>query len=115
MSTFNIVNFDILPSLNLGCAFPEMDYINKLVLTTLAPIALCVLVILIQYTRKRSFRGAVNSSISTILKISFVVFITVSSVVFGFFKSDHFEDIDTSFLELDYSLDVRRCKPKKQV
>ena len=48
-----------------------------------------------------------TSSIPTILTISFLVFITTSSVVFGYFKTDEIVDIGKTYLELDYSLDVQ--------
>ena len=57
---------------------------------------------------KRSLRKAVNSSTPMILTISFLAFITTSSVVFGYFKTDAIVDIDKTYLELDYSLDVQK-------
>ena len=92
MAALSFVNFDFLPSLNMECIFPDVDYMHKLLFTTLGPIFVCVSIILALWLKKRSFKEAVASSTSTILTITFLVFISTSSVVFGFFKTDEMVD-----------------------
>ena len=110
MAALNVVNFDFLPNLNMECAFPDVDYISKLLFTTLGPIFVCMLIVLVLWPIKRSFRKAVTSSISKILTISFLVFISTSSVVFGFFKTDEIVDTGVTYLELDYTVDVHKSR-----
>jgi len=110
MAALSFVNFDFLPSLNVECAFPDIDYIHKLLFTTLGPIFVCMLIILVLWPIKRSFRQAVTSSISKILTISFLVFISTSSVIFGFFKTDEMVDTGVTYLELDYTVDVHKSR-----
>ena len=107
MNALKFVNFEFLPSLNVECAFPEIDYIHKMLITTLAPIFVCVLIILVSWPIKRSFGKAMTWSISTILTISFLVFISTSSTLFGYFKTDEIVDTGRVYLELDYSVDVQ--------
>ena len=110
MAALNFVNFDFLPNLNMECAFPDVDYISKLLFTTLGPIFVCMLIILVLWPIKRSFRKAVTSSISKILTISFLVFISTSSTLFGYFKTDEIVDTGITYLELDYTVDVHKSR-----
>ena len=110
MAALNFVNFDFLPNLNMECAFPDVDYISKLLFTTLGPIFVCMLIILVLWPIKRSFRKAVTSSISKILTISFLVFISTSSTLFGYFKTDEIVDTGMTYLELDYTVDVHKSR-----
>ena len=110
MAALSFVNFDFLPSLNVECVFPDIDYISKMLFTTLGPIFVCMMIILVLWPIKGSFRQAVTSGTSTILTISFLVFISTSSVVFGFFKTDEIMDTGQTYLELDYTVDVRKSR-----
>ena len=110
MAALSIVNLEFLPSLNVECIIPDFDYINKMLITTLAPIGVCVLIVLVLWPVKRSLRQAVASSIPMILTISFLAFIMTSSVVFGYFKEDEFVDIGQTYLELDYTVDVHQSR-----
>ena len=94
----------------MECVFPDIDYINKLLITTLGPIFVCMSIILVLWPIKGSFRQAVTSSTSVILTISFLVFISASSVVFGFFKTDEIVDTGITYLELDYTMDVHKSR-----
>ena len=110
MAALSFVNFDFLPSLNTECIFPDVDYMHKLLFTTLGPIFACMSIILVLWPIKRSFKKAVASSTSTILTITFLVFISTSSVVFGSFKTDEIVDTGVTYLELDYTVDVHTSR-----
>jgi hypothetical protein len=52
---------------------------------------------------------------STFLIMTFLIFISTSSAIFGYFKCDKFLDLDQSFLELDYALDCDGDRYKKNM
>jgi hypothetical protein len=125
LSSFNFVNFDVLPSLNLACVYPT-DYIDSLYFTTLWPIGVsfCQLVVapmcVAFYTTCREgwtgfcglfkslFDGyvtGVSAFVDTFLALTFFIFISTSTAIFRLYKCDYFVDTGESYLEVDYTID----------
>ena len=88
LASLTIVNLDILPSLNLACMY-EFNYINKVYVTTLAPIAMSVVLFLGMLIMKGGNVMKAGSAAATpFLAFTFIIFISTSSAVFGYFKCD---------------------------
>ena len=88
LASLNIINIDIFPSLNLSCMY-EVNYITQIYATTLAPIGVSVLIFLgMLVTHRGAVKKAASASANPILVITYLVFISTSSALFGFFKCD---------------------------
>jgi len=88
LASLAIVNLDILPSLNLACMY-DFNYINKVYVTTLAPIAISVVLFLGMLIMKGgNVKKAGSAAATPFLAFTFIIFISTSSAVFGYFKCD---------------------------
>ena len=88
LASLAIVNLDILPSLNLACMY-EFNYINKVYVTTLVPIAISVVLFLGMLIMKGgNVKKAGSAAATPFLAFTFIIFISTSSAVFGYFKCD---------------------------
>lgn len=113
LGSLAIVNLDILPSLNLACMY-EFNYINKVYVTTLAPIAMSVVLFLGMLIMKGgNVKKAGSAAATPFLAFTFIIFISTSSAVFGYFKCDEFIDIGDSFIEGDYSISCKGDEYKR--
>ena len=100
LSYLDMINLDFIPALSLSCMFNDFDYISKIYVTTLAPIAVSVLVLLGNLVIERGdIKRAVSASVNTFLVLTFVVFIACSTVIFTFFKLDKFPETGMTYLE----------------
>lgn len=67
----------------------EFNYVSKLYVTTLAPIAITIVLFLVMLIARRGkVKEAVRATATPFLALMFLIFISTSSVVFGFFKCD---------------------------
>jgi hypothetical protein len=121
----DIINLDISWFLSVGCVL-HVNFYAKLLVTTLAPLVVAA-VILAVYLRaryvhrlvdaiqepatapQRSFRTdalqhATAKHVSAFLTFTFLIYSTVSTVVFQTFACDYFDDTKESWLRADYSI-----------
>jgi hypothetical protein len=110
---FNVVNLDTSWLLSAGCIL-HVNFYDKLLLTTLAPLVIA-LIILVIHCRARYIcykktdlvevlAHAKAKHLSVFLTFTFLIYSTVSTVVFQTFACDYLEDTKESWLRADYSI-----------
>eukprot|EP00903_Cladosiphon_okamuranus_P012166 g11413.t1 len=119
LSWIEVVNLDVGHIFAASCVLPPVNFYQRLLLTTLAPLGL-VLVLLLTYcmaTRRAGIgsrgvlarRAAWSRHVAAGLLLTFLVFTSTSTMAFKAFSCD--EDVveGESYLRADYSLS---CKAK---
>eukprot|EP00903_Cladosiphon_okamuranus_P020453 g18773.t1 len=117
LSWIDVVNFD-LASLFVGsCILPALDFYQRLLLTTLAPIALAALLACTYWTAIRRAgasgilrKAAWSRHMAAGLLITFLVFTSTSTIAFKTFACDEEAVEGESFLRADYSLSCNTTK-----
>jgi hypothetical protein len=111
----NVTNLDTSWLLSAGCVM-HMTFYAKLLITTIAPLAVSA-VIGATYMRVRhvckhnamtaqtvALKRATVKHLSVFLTFTFLIYSTVSTVVFQTFACDYLEDTKVSLLRADYSV-----------
>ena len=106
----NFLNFDLSWVFSIGC-FLDIDFHDRLLWTTIAPVVMMGLlggtyaVALRQYHRspENVLRDIRHKHVSTALLVTFLVYSSVSSVVFQMFACDALDD--KLYLRADYRLE----------
>ena len=112
----NFLNFDLSWVFSIGC-FLEVDFHDRLLWTTIAPVVMMGLlggtyaVALRQHYRSPQtvLRDIRHKHVSTALLVTFLVYSSVSSVVFQMFACDALDD-DKYYLRADYRLECDSLK-----
>lgn len=110
LAILNVVNLDLAGLLSAGCLI-STNYYNRLLVSTLGPIA--VLVVLACTYRVATWRdsgaGSARRAViwkkhtSIMLLVAFLVYGSVSATVFGAFSCEELDD-GVSYLRADYSV-----------
>ena len=106
-NALNVVNLDVVPALALSCYFSGYDYVGKLLLMTLAPLAIGG-TLGIAYLLPSTSAPHRELIAYAFLFFTFVIMVGASTTIFHFFKCDDFPEADggtESYLFKDYSLD----------
>lgn len=112
---FSFVNFDFWSALPFDCIFYENDYFDSVLLSTLTPIIICILLLVMH------FQSNAGPSMTTVLVhrnvtyfqafllVLFIVLPSCSSKIFATFVCDSFDingdDGTANFLQSDYAID----------
>eukprot|EP00903_Cladosiphon_okamuranus_P012164 g11411.t1 len=120
LSWVDIVNLDVGSVFSGSCILPDVNFYQRLLLTTLTPL---VLVLVLAFTYQMAKRRAGIGSASVIarraawsrhmaagLLLTFLVFTSTSTVVFKTFACDEEAVEGDSFLRADYSLSCKATK-----
>ena len=107
----NFLNFDLSWVFSIGC-FLEVDFHDRLLWTTIAPVVMIGLLggtyaVAVRKHRRSPetvLRDIWHKHVSTALLVTFLVYSSVSSVVFQMFACDDLDD-DKSYLRADYRLE----------
>ena len=107
----NFLNFDLSWVFSIGC-FLEVDFHDRLFWTTIVPVVIIGLLggtyaIAVRQHRRSPdtvLRDIRQKHVSTALLVTFLVYSSVSSVVFQMFDCDELDD-DKSYLRADYRLE----------
>eukprot|EP00953_Heterococcus_sp_UTEX-ZZ885_P004359 2861-Heterococcus_DN1.PRE.2 len=117
----NVINLDTSWLLSAGCVL-HVDFYAKLLLTTIAPLVVTALISAIhlraryicrasaaptaiaEYNMKRALKRAKVKHLSAFLTFTFLIYSTVSTVVFQTFACEYFEDTKQNWLRADYSI-----------
>ena len=104
-----LVNLDIVPALGLECAFNKFNYIDKMLLVTLTPLALALLLMIgLSYAFKTKNEKAKNVISYLLLLLSYLIFVGTSSTLIFYFKCHTFSvptgHVSQSYLYKDYSV-----------
>ena len=95
-------NLDFLSMVGMGCFMPSFNFYDKLLAMTLAPLGLAI-ALGVKYKLSASEEQR-NKCIAWCLKLSYLVFPGVSTVIFQAFPCSVFDD-SSSYLKADYSID----------
>jgi hypothetical protein len=109
----NVINFDTSWLLSAGCVL-HVDFYAKLLLTTIAPLAVAALISVIHLRARyicyrqddmiETLQHAKVKHLSVFLTFTFLIYSTVSTVVFQTFACDYLDDTKASWLRADYSI-----------
>ena len=107
----NFLNFDLSWVFSIGC-FLEVDFHDRLLWTTIAPVVMMGLLggtyAVALHRHRRSpetvLRDIRHKHVSTALLVTFLLYSSVSSVVFQMFACDDLDD-DKIYLRADYRLE----------
>jgi hypothetical protein len=122
----DIVDLDISWLLSIGCVL-HVNFYAKLLITTIAPPVIVAVVVGALHLRARYIHGPVTAihdpatplqrsfrtdalkqatakHLSAFLTFTFLIYSTVSTVVFQTFACDYFDDTNESWLRADYSI-----------
>lgn len=115
LSVIDIVNFDLTWVVSAGCIY-EADFHDRLLISTIGPIGtVCLLggIYAIAVHRNRGseegLRNVRHKHVSAFMLLTFVVYSSVSSMVFQMFACDPLDD-NTSYLRADYRIDCDSSK-----
>eukprot|EP00752_Nemacystus_decipiens_P008148 g7287.t1 len=114
LSWIDVVNLDVGSIFSGTCVLPDVNFYQRLLLTTLAPLGLAVVLMLTFSMAKRragigsasviARRAAWSRHMAAGLLLTFLVFTSTSTVVFKTFACDGEAVEGESFLRADYSL-----------
>lgn len=112
----DILNFDFSWIVTTGCFF-DVDFHDRLLLTTMAPLVALILLgvtYFIAVRRNREFsedavQNVRHKHVSMALLVTFLVYSSVSSVVFQMFACDDLDD-GKNYLRADYTIDCDSTK-----
>ena len=99
MESINILKLNPVQLMNLGCLSSGFDFHAKLVVTTLLPLIICAVLVVVGRIKKK-LRGVMDSIILVVL---YAVLPSVSTTVFGAFPCDEL-DTGEKFLIADYAI-----------
>ena len=117
LDTLDLLNFDLSVALSLGC-FIDVDFHDRMLTMTIGPIVvICLLGItyFIGIRRSRQSEDALRNirhmHVSMVLLVTFLVYSSVSSVLFQMFDCDYLDD-GMYYLQADYSIECSSSKHK---
>ena len=118
LDSVNFFNFDMSWILSIGC-FLEVDFHDRLLWTTITPVVIMGLLGVTYAIAVNNYRASSETllkktrqkHVSTALLITFLVYSSVSSVVFQMFACDKL-DTGKSYLRADYTIDCDSDKHK---
>ena len=115
LDTLDLLNFDLSVALSLGC-FIDVDFHDRMLTMTIGPIVvICLLGItyFIGIRRSRQSEDALRNirhmHVSMVLLVTFLVYSSVSSVLFQMFDCDYLDD-GMYYLRADYSIECSSSK-----
>eukprot|EP00613_Pedinella_sp_CCMP2098_P051162 CAMPEP_0171819638 /NCGR_PEP_ID=MMETSP0992-20121227/2322_1 /TAXON_ID=483369 /ORGANISM="non described non described, Strain CCMP2098" /LENGTH=558 /DNA_ID=CAMNT_0012433939 /DNA_START=1066 /DNA_END=2742 /DNA_ORIENTATION=- len=106
LSTLNVLNLDLVPALGMGCAFDGFDYVDKMMVMTLAPVVVAI-PLLVGYWRATDHKKG-QGLFYAFLFLTFLVMSSTSATLFQFLKCHTFEvpgEGSRRYLFRDYSID----------
>jgi hypothetical protein len=106
ISSLGFVNLDILTMVGMGCVAPFTFY-GKLFVMTITPVVLSICMLLVY--KSSSSADVKNKCIAFFLKMTYLVFPGVSTVVLQTFPCMAFDTKD-SFLKADFSIDCNAAE-----
>ncbi|CAM9376759.1 unnamed protein product, partial [Laminaria digitata] len=119
LSWINVVNLDIGQIFSASCVLPPVNFYTRLLVATLTPLVLAAgLLLTYQMAKHRAAigsagvvarRAAWSRHVAAGLLLTFLVFTSVSTLVFETFDCDDAVDDGKTYLRADYSLS---CKSK---
>ncbi|CAN0459726.1 unnamed protein product, partial [Hapterophycus canaliculatus] len=120
LNVIDVVNFDLGSALTAGCLWSNMDFHDWLFASTLGPLAV-VGVLAVTYRIAILRNGAAGHSVladnirhkhqTALLLLTFLVYSSVSSMVFKTFACETLED-DVEYLRADYRINCADPKHK---
>ena len=108
-----VINFDLGSLLAAGCLWPDIDFHDRLLINTLWPLFV-VGVLGMTYWIKHKKRASFDKHLRVLLLLTFVVYSSVSSVVFQTFACDPLGD-GIEYLRADYRIKCTDSKHQKIV
>ncbi|CAN0338896.1 unnamed protein product [Ascophyllum nodosum] len=122
LSWIDVVNFDLGNVFSASCVFPGLNFYQRLLITTLTPLALVGVLVMTYHIAKRRAgigmsgvverRAAWSRHMAAGLLLTFLVFTSASTVVFKTFGCENDAVAGKSYLRADYSLS---CKTKTHI
>lgn len=110
LDALDIFNFDLGLVFSFGCLF-EIDFHHRLLISTLGPIAVIVLLgfsyaaaALVSHGASRSMQMLWNKHVFLVLLVTFLVYSSVSSVLFKTFACEDLDD-GKNYLRADYRIE----------
>ncbi|CAM9812841.1 unnamed protein product, partial [Ascophyllum nodosum] len=117
LSWIDVINFDLANIFSASCVFPGLNFYQRLLVTTLAPVALIgVLMVTYQLAKMKAGTGmagiverraAWSRHMVAGLLLTFLVFTPASTVVFKIFGCDKNIVEGESYLRADYSISCK--------
>ncbi|CAM9737553.1 unnamed protein product, partial [Laminaria digitata] len=117
LTWISVVNLDIGDLFSASCGLPSLNFYVRLLVSTLAPLLLMAVLVLTYRMAKRraglgragviAKRDAWSRHVAAGLLLSFLVFTSVSTVVFKVFACDDGVVDGESYLRVDYSISCK--------
>ncbi|CAN0312502.1 unnamed protein product, partial [Discosporangium mesarthrocarpum] len=117
LSAINIINLDLGSIVSASCMFRGVDFYDRLLVVTLTPLALMMLIVSMYLMVKKRLRyrentppsperlrAAFSRHAAVGLLLTFLVFSSVSTVIFKTFSCDTIADTNKRYLREDYSI-----------
>ena len=109
LAVLNVVNFDFLPSLNLGCVI-EFSYIRSLIIATSWPLVVTFVLLVVLPTvevlrRGKSYQDVLPGYVTPFLYLTFMIYISTCKTLFSYFMCHCLVDTKECWLEEDYSFE----------
>lgn len=111
LNHLDALNFDLSWVISIGCAFPGVNFHDRLMVTTIGPIvgmglmAVTYMVAAVSHLdSETALQNVLQKHISAALFLTFFVYSSVSSVLFQMFACDTLDDGKT-YLRADYSIE----------
>ena len=112
ISPLALMNLNIVPALGLQCRFNGFDYVDTMILITVAPLVMASLIGLayilqLLATRNKPTRLSSEKFFYAFLLLTYLVLINTSVSLFEFFQCQEFAEIEPaqSYLVRDFSVD----------
>lgn len=107
LKAVNMMNLDVEWMASAGCLWTNVDFHDRLLVSTMVPLAVLVLLAAVyETTRAKSDELMLkirNTIVSSTLLLTFLVYSSVSSTVFRMFACDNLDD-GKSYLRADYRI-----------
>ncbi|CAM9194141.1 unnamed protein product [Ectocarpus fasciculatus] len=120
LSWIDMLSFDLGHVLLASCVFPVMDFYQRLLVTTLVPVGVAMVLVLTYWIAKRRAgsgsagslmrRAAWSRHVAAGLLLSFLVFISTSTMAFKTFACDDEAVEGESYLRADYGIQCHTDK-----
>ncbi|CAM9644386.1 unnamed protein product [Ectocarpus sp. 13 AM-2016] len=120
LSWIDMLSFDLGHVLSASCVFPVMNFYQSLLVTTLGPLGVAMVLVLTYWIAKRRARAesagslkrraAWSRHVAAGLLLSFLVFISTSTMAFKTFACDDEAVEGESYLRADYSIQCHTDK-----
>lgn len=123
LGMISLVSLSFLKAFSLDCIQTSINFHNELLFTTLAPLVIAAIIILVAVVRRRvAIREATlqteakkaeadQNCVRALLILSYLVLPGVSTTIFRTFPCESFDD-STAWLRVDYSIDCESSSHK---